>query len=518
MSTIIGAAKLTGRTGPWSIGLLDAVTAEEEGLFLSAQGESATAVIEPATNYLVGRAGRTFRAGQTRVGAMATMVNRALDDDQLAALLRSSAYSAGVDFGHEFLNREWSLDGFLAASHIVGSESAIARAQRASARYFQRVDAEHLEFDPTRTSLSGYAGRVEVGKRAGLHWRGQAGMTASSPGFEINDVGFLTGVDRAELDLRVGYEQNTPGTTFREWEIEAITDRKWNYGGEFQEGRVRLNWDYELLNYWSGNISLQRYFDGYDDRLTRGGPLAHRPGTNRFGYSLNSDERKRISARLDGYYLRNDEGGWDQEVSVDLTVRPADNWSISIEPELETGLGSAQFLTSIADATAATTFGRRYLFAPIEQTTISIETRVSMALSPELSFDLFMQPFVSTGAFGTPRQLRAPGTYDFDVFGTDVGTLEYDEASRNYVIDPDGSGPAAPFTVANEDFNERSLRGNAVMRWEWRPGSTLYIVWQQRRETELFDGRFDLTRDLHGVFGARPDNVFVVKFSYWLNL
>jgi len=239
---------------------------------------------------------------------------------------------------------------------------------------------------------------------------------------------------------------------------------------------------------------------------------------------ISSDSRAAYGGRLTLSANRNSAGGWRWSTNVDFNARPADNLDFSIGPNLSRSRSTAQYLTSVSDPLATTTFGRRYLFATIDQTTLSIETRVNVTFSPTLSLELYAQPFASSGDYGPVKQLRAPGTYEFDVFGQDVGSAVRD-ADANYVIDPDGPGPARAFELSDPNFNQRSVRGNAVLRWEWRPGSALFLVWQQNRSGRLtWDsagadrvGDFALGREVPGIFDLRPDNVFIFKISYWLN-
>ncbi|HSL69507.1 MAG TPA: DUF5916 domain-containing protein [Longimicrobiales bacterium] len=515
-STILAAAKLSGKTANgWSLGFLEAVTAREHARFELETGERGKAVVEPYTNYLVARAKRDFRSGQSTVGLIGTAVNRNLETPALRDLLRSSAYVTGLDFSHEFQNRTWSANGFLALSHVLGSPAALLRTQRSSARYFQRPDADYVSLDSAATSLSGYAFRFEVGKRAGLHWRGEANVAASSPGYEINDAGFQTSVDRFSVGGNLTYIENRPGEIFRDWRISTSPQGEWNHGREFQGGRVNLELSGQLLNYWRGELNLQYGLAGYDDRLTRGGPSARELAGRHIGWELNSDNRRRVSARTRGNYSWSESGGWHRQIGGGLTLRPAENWSISVGPTWNVSRTAAQYLTTVTDTFARATFGSRYLFAPIRQNTVSMETRLNVNFAPHVSLDVYAQPFVSSGDFGLPMELARPRSFAFNQFSSSNGTLVTHDAG--YTIDPDAGGPAPSFDISDRDFNARSLRGNAVLRWEWRPGSTVFLVWQQRRETDFRTGRFQLHRELRNMFGAKPENVFLIKASYWFN-
>jgi hypothetical protein len=515
-STILGAGKLSGRTvNGWNLGFLEAITAREHADYVLNDGGRGNELVEPLTNYFVGRAKKNLRAGQTTIGFLGTAVHRKLETAALDELLRSSAYAGGFDFTHEFLNRTWSTTGYFALSHVLGSEGALLRTQLSSARYYQRPDADYVDLDSTATSLTGYVARLEVGKRAGLHWRGEANVSFTSPGYEINDAGFQTTVDRMTAGANLNYVENRPGKVFKDWRISTSPSGEWNYGREFQGGRIGTEWNGQLHNFWGGQINYQYRLSALDDRLTRGGPSGVEPDGHQLNVEVHSDNRKPLSGRLRSNNNWSDLGGWSRQISGGLSVRPADNWSFSIGPNFTRSHTTAQYLTRVEDATATATQGRRYLFAPIDQSTLSFETRLNVNFTPEISLEVYAQPFVSSGDYGLPMQLREPRKFAFDRFGSEAGTLAED--STFYTIDPDGTGPASTFTLSKRDFNTRSLRGNAVLRWEWNPGSTIFLVWQQRRSMQHSFGSFDLHRDLRHMFGAKPENVFLIKLNYWIN-
>ncbi|MCI0435849.1 MAG: carbohydrate binding family 9 domain-containing protein [Gemmatimonadetes bacterium] len=491
-STILTAAKLTGQTASgWNIGIVEAVTAEEHATTVDGEAAFDETVVEPMTNYLVARAEKNLRQGQSTVGVIGTAVNRRLNGDAtLAGLLRSSAWAGGVDFSHQFLERTWEVAGYFAYSRVNGSADALLRTQLASSRYYQRPDADYVDVDSALTSLDGYAARLQLNKVAGLHWRGEANVSAVSPGFEVNDAGFQTAADRLGADVNLTYVENRVGRVFRNYRISVRNSSDWNYGMERLAARTTLSVNGQFANYWGGNFNVTRQFEGYDDRLTRGGPLALDPAGNNIDVRFNTDFRSKVSFNLESRYSWGESGGWNGMGSVRMTYRPAENWSVTLGPRYNRSFTNAQYLFSVEDEEAAGTFGRRYVFAPINQTTLSMETRVNLTFTPDLSLEVYTQPFVSTGEYGDPRQLRAPGTYAFD---------PWDE------------------TISSRDFSTTSLRGNAVLRWEWRPGSTVFLVWQQQRRGSTGSGLFDFGRDTRAIFNAHPDNVFLVKLNYWLN-
>ena len=235
----------------------------------------------------------------------------------------------------------------------------------------------------------------------------------------------------------------------------------------------------------------------------------------------------RVSVRTGINYGEDDSGAWERNFYIGLNLRAGEHFDTEIGPSFSQSHATAQYLTSVADPTATGTFGRRYVFADLKQSTLEIDARFNITLTPRLTIEIFAQPLLGSGNYENLKELRAPRSFDFNRYSVDAGTLMAVAAGRSYEIDPDGAGPATPFRLDNEDFNIRSLRSNAVFRWEWRPGSTLFLVWQQTRSGRLDAsdpnspfhrvGNFRLGRDAGDLFELRPDNVFMIKLSYWLN-
>jgi hypothetical protein len=521
---ILGAAKISGRTrGGWSVGMLNAVTRREEARFvdISAEGDSlfGRQAVEPLSNYFVGRVRRDLRGGQTVVGGMFTAVNRDLDDDVLRSRLHGAAYNGGLDFRHQWKNRVWQLRGFVSGSRIQGDRRAIARTQRVQPfHYFQRPDQDQVRFDSTRTSLNGVSTEFQLSYRPGRHWRPALLVGTTTPGYDVNDMGFQYRADRADLQGTLSYVENRPGKTFRNYQVNGFARGEWNYDGDPIYNNFNVYASGQLLNFWFAEATLGTTLPGsVDDRLTRGGPLARRPGSVRVDVAVASDDRKAVMGVLQGQALRDDEGGSDWLLAAQLQLKPSPLWNLSLTPIYQRTHAGAQYILSRADAAAVNTFGRRYVLSELDQTTLALETRLNVTFTTDLSLQVYAQPFLASADYGTPAELAAPRTYDFARYGEDLGALE--ETDGGYFVYPQGAGDGMPrFFVPNLDFNLRSLRGNAVLRWEWRPGSTLYLAWQQdRSDFAPYVGDFSMTRDRRALFNAQPDNVLVLKVSYWLN-
>ena len=511
-TTILGAAKLTGKTrNNWSLGLLEAVTGREYAQTSTGAIQSETE-IEPLTNYLVARVQRET-GSRGAIGLLATAVNRDLRAPTLHDLLPGSAYVAGAD-AHYFLDskRDWVVTGRLAGSHVRGSPEALSQLQQAPQRYFQRPDATHLDFDPTATTLGGWTGSVNLNRNSGVHGL-NAALWGVSPGFESSDAGFNFNADRA--GMHVVYTYNNPGVTriARRRSFSIAKWYTWNFGRELQGDGVHGFGQVQFKNYWSlfggGFTSAQIQ----DDRATRGGPLMVRPSYGGGFLGFESDNRKRVSVSGESELSRGADGGSVVDLSVRVRYRPAAALEISAGPRVRRNRLPAQYVDTFPDPAAAATFGSRYMFGSLDQRELSLETRASLVFSPRMSLQVYMQPLVSVGDYSGFKELARPGTYDFNHYGQDGSTLTYDAAAKQYTVTPADGG--ATFVFDDPDFNVKSLRLNAIFRWEWRPGSTMYFVWTEQRADDSRPGVFAFGHDFGQVFAAPADDVILFKIAYW---
>ena len=512
---ILGAAKVTGKRGPWTIGVLDALTAREQARVVDHDGAFGDAPVEPRTNYFAGRVRRDLRDGQTVVGAMAAGTARDLEDDVFRPSLSSRAGFAGVDFEHAWNRRDYFLSGYAAASRVDGSAAMVTALQRNSTHQYQRPDAAHVDVDPARTTLGGYTAEVALAKSGA--WFGSASWKSVSPGFDINDIGFHGRVDFHALSTLVGYSTSQAGRTVRQRSYFLYHNSAWNYDGQAIYNSLSASGSATLNNFWSVNGGAGVTANAYSDRLTRGGPLARSPRGWNANASIGSDSRRPLVAT--GRLSRSGDvaGASSTSGSLSLSARPTSSLNVSFGPSLGVSTSVSQYVRAVDDATAESTFGARHVFADLRQTTLSLDTRVEWTLTPTLSFQTYAQPFVSVGRYARFKEFTTPGALDFAIYGADAGTIARDAATRRYTVDPDGAGPAASFGFGDPTFNVRSLRGNAVLRWEYRPGSALFLVWQQQRSAFEPIGDFEVDRDVGAIFRTRPTNVFLVKATYWFS-
>lgn len=530
-TTILGAAKVTGRTkGGLTVGLLDAVTNRETATFrLDGSSTNETQEIEPLTNYFIGRLRKDFRGGATRIGTIGTLVNRSLDNEDEVQRLRRRAGAIGFDVDHHWSNRAYALNIQTALTGIEGDSAAIRRAQQSSARYYQRVGREETSdglfdtnYDPTRTSLNGYGFYARVSKETG-DWLWETTQNWRSPGFEANDMGVLSRSDYKWMLANVARQWTVPGSWYRFLWMAAGAQQQFNFEGDRTDLDIHSNISATLKNYWNVGVFNIYRPNYYDERLTRGGPTVTHYGYNFYSLNLNGDSRRRLVWGMNVNYVLpvgTDEGG-RAAFYPSLTFKPSSSTSISVSPSYDHDFTAQQFITSLSDpATPAGFGGRRYVFGRLEQKTFSMDTRVNATFTPNLTLQLFAQPFLASGHYTNFKEFAKPKSGDMTLYGRDNGsTITKDTNAPGgtlYTVDPDGNGAAAPFSFGNPDFNIRSLRGTAVMRYEYRPGSTIFFVWTQQREGFDSLGDFDFSRDRSALFRDRPTNVFQVKATYWL--
>jgi len=517
-TTILGAAKLSGKIGPGlSMGMLSALTSRESARLQDGTGRHSVEV-EPLTSYNLFRAQHEFGQGRQGLGLITTGTFRDLGQSRLRDELNQNAVALGVD-GWTFLdrNRMWVVTGYVSGSRVEGSTTRITSLQRNATHYFQRPDAKHVSVDPDRTSLTGWSSRLWLNKQRGS-WVVNAAIGGISPGFESNDLGFLSRTDVLNGHVVVSHRWSEPGKLFRYARINAATYRSANFDGDNIGEGYWLSGGGTFLNYQGLEGHFSYSPDRVNPRTTRGGPKMVAPGGYQGSLYYYTDDRKSLFGSLSlshGSYSRGSENTWSAGASLEW--RPAAAVSVRIQPEFEVSRIGAQYVDAAEDVTATSTFGTRYIFANLDQSTLSASLRLNWTFSPRLSLELYTQPLVSTGNYRRFKELSRPNSYAFRQFGTGGSSItpvtDAGGTVTAYEIDP-GTG-STPFTFDNPDFSLASLRGNAVLRWEYLAGSTLYLVWTQDRADQVIDGEFQFGRSLRRLVDARGNNIFAVKVSYW---
>jgi hypothetical protein len=513
-TTVLGAAKVTGKThGAWTVNFIDAAT-QREFADTATGDERGRVEAEPLTNYLATRVRRDVgqRAG---FGLLTTLVNRNLSDPALNAQLAGSALVVGGD-GHLFLTskRDYVVAGSFSGSRVTGSDASMLRLQRASARYFQRPDATHLAYNPAATSLSGWSLQSDFNRNAGSV-RPNASFWAVSPGFEVNDAGYMTNADRMGMHAALVWMKQSPDRLSRRRELVVAKWNTWNFAGDRMGDGYFAAFSMTLRNYWSIDVTGHVGPWVYNDKLTRGGPMMRGPGFKSVEGELEGDERKPVVWSVRGEYQTRPDGSWSKQGEFGFKFRPWPTVNIEIGPEYQREFVSAQWVRAVTDPAAVEMYGRRYVFAGLDQTEISFTTRLNVILSPRMSLQMYLQPLMSVGTYTGFKEAARPRTYDFLRYGQDTGTITYSKEGGAYQVYPGPGGTGNPFLIPNPDFNFTSLRANTVFRWEFKPGSTLYVVWTQERADETSDGQLAFNSDISRMMRAPGDNVFMVKMSYW---
>ena len=517
-TNILGAAKISGKTASgWSVGLMDALTAREEVRYMDGTTER-SAVVEPMSNYLVGRVIKDFRAGSSAVGAIATAVHRDLGDEARLGFLTDAAYLVGLDGRHRFGGGNYELTGAVLGSHVAGGEEAIAGIQQRAGHYFQRPDAGHLRFDPTRTSLSGWLADVKVEKTGGGHLRGGLYAHARSPGLEMNDVGFQRSTDWFLQGAWVGYHQPRPQGVFRRWDANFNAWNGWNFGGERLTTGFNVNGSGNFKNNWGFWMGSDNELEALRTDVLRGGPAFVGPAYSSFNAGFFSDGRRVVSGEMYGGFWREWEttgGGWN--VGTYVNVRPSGRLRLSVGPNFSTGQDPWGYVDQPAENDGAGPV--HYVFADLKQHTVSLTTRLSYAFTPRMTMEFYAQPFVATGRYTDFWEVSDPKARRFeDRFRRYGSELSLVDGVYGVNLDADAE---PEYSWDQPDFNFKELRSNLVVRWEYRPGSTLFVVWSQGRQNFDDPGSFSLGRDFGRLFdgGRSPStNVLLLKMNYWLNL
>jgi hypothetical protein len=513
-TSIVGAFKLSGKThSGWSIGLLEAITAEEY-CTIESDGYERRQIVEPMTSYFAGRWRKDFNEANTIIGGILTAVNRKIDDSHLN-FLPSSAYTGGFEFFHQWKDKTYYVNLKSNFSHVQGASDAIRRVQAASPRYFQRQDAQHLTFDSTRTNLSGYSGFFQVGKGGISNWQYNVSVYWVSPGFESNDIGFIKYADRISQDLNIHYKVRKPMGIFRRYSFRLSQWNILNFGGEQLQMGGLFNGSAQFLNQWGIDVNFTLRDKVLDTFKMRGGPSVKCPSEWRLVYKIYSDPRSRIQFTVDGFINHHDDSITRfYQFSPGITYRMGSTMSFGLQPTYSSNIDNEQYVNTVDVQD-----GHRYILGRLHQKTLGLVFRFNYSLKPGLSIQYYGQPFISSQKFTHFKRLtdaRANnGENRFHTFDeTEIG---YNDANNDYMIDEDGDG-TVDYTVNNPDFHVREFLSNLVVRWEYTPGSVLYLVWSQERAGMLPTGEFAFGNDLRGVYDISPHNVFLVKLNYWFCL
>jgi len=515
---ILGAAKLTGKLDDvTTIGAVSAVT-ERTFATLYNNGIQTTEQVEPLTHYGVLRTKREYNGGRQSLGLMMTTVNRGLNSTALQSRLAKDAFTFGLD-GYTFLDeaKVYVLTGAFAGSYIHGTKEFLQNLQKQPYRYLQRPDATYMTYDSTLTSLGGWYGRLMLNKQEGNFYI-NAALGAVSPGFEHNDLGFQWMADRINSHLVLGYRWFETDGLFRTKSVYVSHARSYDFEGNPLSNFLWLRTNFQFENYWQFGANAFYAFESTNKTATRGGPIIKSPSGYSLSADVSSDSRKKIIFEFSYNYEKDDLRASASSYSLDANWKPSSRLSLSIGPGFQINNDTRQWVNNIDDPKATKTYGKRYVFANIDQKTLSANIRLNWTFTPTLSLQLFMQPLLAVGKYYKFKEVASPNSLALNEYGTNGSTISYNQNNDEYLIDPDGTGSADQFSLSNPNFNFKSLRGNAVLRWEVNPGSILYFVWSHDQQNYDNAGEFSFGRDMKNLWRSEGNNIFMVKFSYWLDM
>jgi len=513
-TSIIGAAKLTGKTeNGWSIGIIESL-AREEKAEIDLLGARRQEIVEPLSNYFVGRLQKDFNKGNTIIGGQFTNTLRYLNATTRDNYHRT-ANTGGVDFTQFFKDKNWTISVSAAFSDVIGNSNAIASTQKSPVHYFQRPDADYVTLNENRKSLAGHGGIVSAGKIGGK-WNFMYFGLWKSPGLELNDLGYLRTADQLLNIFWGAYHINEPFSVFKEMHFNGDYAVSFDYGGNFLGSGYEFSVSTKFNNYYNLNLHTYIGTNGKDNSLLRGGPSMKVPGDFNFNCFISSDERKKLGVEFGGNFSQ---GYYNSQTSsnysLEINYRPVNALKIEIEPEYSISRSELQYIDELGFQSDP-----RYLFGHIDQQLFRLSFRANYSITPDLTIQYWGQPFAAAGNFSKYKMITDPKASSFQNRYQIYSPLQksFNETGNFYGIDEDMDG-AEDYRFDNPNFNQDEFLSNLVVRWEFVPGSTIFFVWSQKRENSTTLGNFSFRNDMKDLFnGDKPYNVFLMKFSYRIGL
>ncbi len=506
-TTILGAAKFSGKTkNGWSIGILESVTAKEYAE-VDNNGERREELVEPFTNYFVGRLQKDFNKKNTFVGGIFTATNRNIEGN--LDFLRKAAYTGGLDFKHQWKNRKFYIEGNMIVSQVEGSKEAITATQESLTHLFNRVDASHVTVDLNRTSLTGSGGKLEFGKASSGHWRYGIGANWRSPELELNDIGFLRQADEIRQYAWGNYKSLKPKGNIRNFGARMNMFTSYDFEGNYNRIQYRVTSFLQFKNNWGiegGYIHKPRIFT---NTILRGGPRFRFSKENITFFFVGSDRTKKFRFNAGYVYSQAKQNNFSfLRFETSLTYQPSNSLSISFSPEFSKNPNKTQYVTE-------TNFNGtpRYITAEIDRQTLSASFRLNYTINPNLTIQYYGQPFISRGTYKSFNFITNPIADNlndrFQLF--DNNQISFD--GSNYLVDENTDG-TIDYEIENPDFSFVQFRSNLVVRWEYIPGSEIFLVWSQGN-TGSQNPKKHLFRSLDNqIFGEKGENTFLIKATY----
>ena len=512
-TTILAAAKLTGRLqSKTSIGFLTAVTDNEHATVATVGlTDTRRVAVSPLAYHMVGRVLQEFGRSASTAGFLFNVVHRDFEDgSSLADLYTRNAMALAGNTLLRFKGGQYEFRASGGGSFLDGNQKAVERVQRSSAHYAQRPDREYSPLDPTLTSLGGWSLQTNFDKTGGRHWLWGANSKIDSDNFESNDFAQLNGADGWLTNANIRYRETQPGTVFRSYYVQVDAQADTTLRQVMQAGHLRSTVNVTWVNFWTSQLQVSRELATTSVSLTRGGPLMARGP----GWSINFNIGNRASSRTrmtaSAFHQANDDGASTNRITGLVSMRPGPRWQFSVSPFYDRITEPQQYISTLSGGRPVT-YNNRYVFAFIDRSTMSMEYRLGLTLKPDVNLDVYAEPFAASGHYYDYGELLEPASRDRLTYGTS-GTVLTVNPDGSQVVNVGGS----TFNLRNRDFNTLSFRSNVVLRWEWRTGSTVYVVWQQdRSDTAVLATRVNVD-DAFRSLAAPGRNTFLVKMSFWV--
>jgi hypothetical protein len=491
-TSILSAIKLSGTTSKGlSVGLIQSVTANEFATLSDKEGNRSTVKVEPLTSYTVARVQKGYNAGNTVIGGIFTSTNRVIDDKNVESLA-SDAYTGGLDILTHWKDKEYYLDARLIGSYINGGTDAITLLQQSSARYYQRPGADYLNYDTTATHLSGYGGKLMIGKGSKGLWRYSSGATWLSPGLELNDLGYMNTADELNQVNNVSYLINQPVSIFLTYDVGLEEFNTWNFNGQYIGSGAHLSFASSFRNQWSFAANLIYHTKTLDTKILRGGYDMMMPNSIMTFGSVGTDPSKKfIATMVYSYEYRGNNSAVNYQLEPGITYRPINNLKIGLTANYVRNRDDLQYVTTVNSFP-----DNKYILGTVDQKTIGLTFRADLNLTPEFSIQYYGSPFISRGSYSHLKEI------------TDPVASNYEDRFQDY-LDPLGFNP---------DFNFQEFRSNLVAKWEYRLGSFIYLVWTSERSITTNDSDATLKDSYKQLKSIVPNNIFLIKLSYWFSL
>ena len=506
-TTILSALKVSGKTSSGlAVGVLQSITNKERATLQSASTHREVTV-EPLTSYSIARLQQDFAEGNTVLGGIVTATNRSINDSHLNFMNRN-AYTGGLDLLHQWNDKEFYVNAKLVGSRISGSTEAISGLQSASARYYQRPDLDYIQFDSTRTQLNGYGGQLKVGKGSKGFWRYSSELNWRSPGLDLNDLGFMQTADIMKLSNSISYFVNQPVSIFRTYSIGLNETSNWDFGMRYLLTVLTTNIYLEYLNKWALSTSLSYSPEALDTRLLRGGYAMLVPRTWSVNTYARTDPSERIyfectynvsvSAHQSNHY---------SYIQPGMSVMPLTTLRVAVSVNYTSNVDNLQYVD-----TRAVNNNQQYILARITQHSLGATLRIDYNLTPELSLQYYGSPFASVGRYSLFKTVSNPRASDYsDRFSM----LNPMQKGNTYEVYGDNG---LEYSFVNPDFAFGQFRSNLVFRWEYLPGSQIYLVWSHERTANDQPGNDSADAAIHNLQNISPTNLFLLKLSYWFSI